>query len=145
MRIRANQPTSIKQTITPMAQLCSLDRVQRAKVVIRVTRRDLLSVNSKHFENIPIALAIGGSSHKTLYMSQQERMHEIGKVYNYQGEQANGSGNTSAANIKIQNQRKNQQVSQSLTRAQIKDATKRSATGGTGNMTTPNTGQLQTI
>ena len=40
-------------------------------------------------------------------MSQQERMHEIGKVYNYQGE---GSGvnqgnvnNTSAANIKIQN------------------------------------------
>jgi len=53
--------------------------------------------------------------------------------------------NTSAANIKIQNQRKNQQVSQSLTRAQIKDATKRSATGGTGNMMTPNTGQLQTI
>lgn len=24
-----------------------------------------------------------GQSHKTLYMSQQERMHEIGKVYNY--------------------------------------------------------------
>ena len=29
---------------------------------------------------------MGGSSHKTLYMSQQERMQEIGKVYNYQGE-----------------------------------------------------------
>ena len=31
-----------------------------------------------------------------------------------------------------------------MTRAQIKDATKRSATGGTGNITTPHT-QLQTI
>ena len=75
-------------------------------------------------------------------------MHEIGKVYNYQGEGngVNPNGNaTSAANIKIQNQRKNQQVSQSLTRAQIKDATKRSATGGTGNIMTPHTAQLQTI
>ena len=41
-------------------------------------------------------------------------MHEIGKVYNYHGvEPAPGvnNGNTSASNIKIQNQRKNQQVS----------------------------------
>lgn len=60
---------------------------------------------------------MGGSSHKTLYMSQQERMHEIGKVYNYQGDGGANGGNTSAANIKIQNQRKNQQVTQSLTRA----------------------------
>ena len=94
---------------------------------------------------------MGGSSHKTLYMSQHERIQEIGKVYNYHGDNmANNStahhgANTSAANIKIQNQRKNQQVSQSLTRAQIKDATKRSATGGTGNITTPHTNQLQTI
>ena len=73
-------------------------------------------------------------------------MHEIGKVYNYQGGDGSNAGqmnpsanNTSAANIKIQNQRKNQQVSQSLTRAQIKDATKRSATGGTGNIMTPHT------
>lgn len=72
-------------------------------------------------------------------------MQEIGKVYNYQGEGIGPNNNTSAANIKIQNQRKNQQVSQSLTRAQIKDVTKRSATGGTGNILTPNTAQLQTI
>jgi len=51
-----------------------------------------------------------GSSHKTLYMSQQDRMQEIGKVYNYQnnGGEAVLNVNTSAANIKIQNQRKNQ-------------------------------------
>ena len=36
-------------------------------------------------------------------------MQEIGKVYNYSGEgvAANNGGNSSAANIKIQNQRKN--------------------------------------
>jgi len=46
--------------------------------------------------------AMGGSSHKTLYMSQQERMQEIGKVYNYQGETSLANNNiTSAANIKI--------------------------------------------
>lgn len=64
-------------------------------------------------------MAGGGSSHKTLYMSQQERMQEIGKVYNYHGEvgigvgsnSGSGVGGASAANIKIQNQRKNQQVS----------------------------------
>ena len=57
---------------------------------------------------------MGGSSHKTLYMSQHERIQEIGKVYNYHGEGVganNVNANTSAANIKIQNQRKNQQVS----------------------------------
>ena len=81
-----------------------------------------------------------------LYMSQQERMNEIGKVYNYHGAgDGVNAGNTASGNIKISNQRKSQQVSQSLTRAQIKDATKRSATGGTGNITTPNTQQLQTI
>ena len=48
-----------------------------------------------------------GSSHKTLYMSQQDRLHEIGKVYNYHGEQpqvvpnAVTGNNASAANIKI--------------------------------------------
>ena len=25
----------------------------------------------------------GGSSHKTLYATKQDRLHEIGKVYNY--------------------------------------------------------------
>jgi len=35
-------------------------------------------------------------------------MHEIGKVYNYQGSSDGAQVNTSAANIKIQNQRKNQ-------------------------------------
>jgi len=43
-----------------------------------------------------------GSSHKTLYMSQQDRLNEIGKVYNYQGSgEAAPILNTSAANIKI--------------------------------------------
>ena len=59
-------------------------------------------------------------------MSQEARLHEIGKVYNYSGE--NSGNNITGANIKIQNQRKNQQA---------KDVTKRSATGGTGNITTP--------
>ena len=86
------------------------------------------------------------SGKNPLYMSQQERMNEIGKVYNYHGAgDGVNAGNTASGNIKISNQRKSQQVSQSLTRAQIKDATKRSATGGTGNITTPNTQQLQTI
>lgn len=67
-------------------------------------------------------------------------MAEIGKVYNYSQDQQFASGQ----NIKISNLKKNQQVSQSLTRAQIKDATKRSATGGTGNITTPHT-NMQTI
>lgn len=45
---------------------------------------------------------VGGvTSHKQLYMSQQERMQEIGKAYNYSTEQA-----MSAANIKIQNAKK---------------------------------------
>ena len=38
----------------------------------------------------------GINSHKTLYMSQNDRMHEIGKAYNYSGEQG-----LSATNIKI--------------------------------------------
>ena len=44
-------------------------------------------------------------------MSHNDRMQEIGKAYNYSGDQG-----LSAANIKIQNSKKGQQVSQSLTR-----------------------------
>ena len=54
-----------------------------------------------------------------------------------------GVGNSASNNIKIQNSKKVHSAinpsqslhNQSLTRAQIKDATKRSATGGTGNST----------
>ena len=80
----------------------------------------------------------GINSHKTLYMSHNDRMQEIGKAYNY-----NGQESLSAANIKIQSSKKGGQVSQSLTRGQIREATKRSATGGTGNAMTPS--QHQTI